>query len=753
MESNQKLSLKSIFKKYWVIILILSLTLLYFNGILTHTRTLENVHHINDVTFYSYSMKESIFNYHTLPLWSPYYYSGRPLFAQPDHYFLDLNLLYLILFRNIYFAMNLSIISYLFLAGLGMYIFVKHLTNNKISGAIAAIVYMFNGFIHTFVIPGLITNIESYSMIPFIIFFVSKALKSRSWVSYSILASIFLTFQIYSGGAIFFVYTLILIFGYLVFNIIGSNPSKRLLKSLFVGLVLILVFAGLASIKLMPAFDFISQSNRGAGVSYQEYLGNPVKFSDIGYVYISNFFQDPGSATVAIGFIAFLLVLFGLLSFNNRAVLYSAFFVLFSFLLATESFLSKFLFNLPVFGQLRHIERSIIIFAFCAAILAGFGFVNFIKIIKSKIDSKMLIKAIPIVVVVLLILELGLTQNFPKYLDVLEPTDIPIINYLEKDNDVFRIINNAMSTFIGASGYNYLAQIGVSSLKGGGGVWFNRYVEYLSIAQQSDPTKFWGILNTKYILSKDPVNDPKLKFVDEFENCKDNCPIWEAWGPYLYENEDYLPRYYLVKNSVLVLGTDGIAKQSVYGVMVNANFDPRKTVLLQGKEKLNQYSLEQLKNFNAIVLTQGSVDQSSFPLLNSYKESGGRLIPDITEGKNSIPEEELKEILNNAEPYTEIKPSFYSPNKIEFQITGEKGYLVLSETFVNFPGWKVSDKKEIFRANGIITAVYIDKDEKITFKYKPKSFKNGLLISSLTFLLLIVYFVYFFIKKGGRNKD
>ena len=79
----------------------------------------------------------------------------------------------------------------------------------------------------------------------------------------------------------------------------------------------------------------------------------------------------------------------------------------------------------------------------------------------------------------------------------------------------------------------------------------------------------------------------------------------------------------------------------------------------------------------------------------------------------------------------------------------------MSERFSNFPGWEALGKnpKEILRANIITTAVFVDDDFLITFKYKPKSFRIGSLISLIALSLVILVFVYFRIKvRGDKNK-
>lgn len=170
---------------------IFALSLFFLNSVLHKEKILNNVHYINDLAFVSYNTKEALKN-NELPLWTPYFYSGQPLLAIPENYMFDLNFLFILIFKNIYLAMNLALIAYFFIAGLGMYLLACNLVENKKAALISAIVYMFNGFMHSFIINGHLNILEGYSLIPFIFLFVHKALKSKDWVFYSILAGIFL---------------------------------------------------------------------------------------------------------------------------------------------------------------------------------------------------------------------------------------------------------------------------------------------------------------------------------------------------------------------------------------------------------------------------------------------------------------------------------------------------------------------------------------------------------------------------------
>lgn len=61
------------------IALIFLLTVVFLHSIISTSRIMNNIHHTNDVTFISQNLKESLFEYGELHLWTPYYYSGQPL--------------------------------------------------------------------------------------------------------------------------------------------------------------------------------------------------------------------------------------------------------------------------------------------------------------------------------------------------------------------------------------------------------------------------------------------------------------------------------------------------------------------------------------------------------------------------------------------------------------------------------------------------------------------------------------------------
>ena len=742
--------LKNFIKSHYCILILLLLSLFFFQSIISATKILNNVHYINDVTFYSYNMKKSL-SEGTLPLWTPYYYSGRPLYAQPEYYFLDFNFLLILLTGNIYFAMNFTAIIHLFLAGLGMYLLVNYLAENKHAAFISALIFMFNGFMHTFVIPGNIMVIEGYSLIPFILLFVIKALKGNKFILNSLVAGLFVALLIFVGGVIFLPYIFVLIAVYSLVFLINKNISSRILKLGLVGIIIILASLCISAIKLLPGLEFMQLSNRGVGLDYQQYLGEPIKLTNFLFDFVTNIFAHGSGISAAIGIVGILLLLFGLTKYKNRYVIFSIAVILISVLMASESFLSKIIFNIPIFNQMRHIERAVVMFVFAASILAGFGFIalqSFMEKYK-KINAKILFS----IIIILIFFELFLMQKVPQSSNAIQPDEIPILEQMRKDDSQFRTINLGLQTLIGATGYNYYAQYGISELKGGSGIWFNDYLNYLIVAQNS-PAKMWGVLNQKYAIADKKTDIEGLKLIGRFKDCRE-CALWESFGPYLYNNTHYLPRFYIAPNSILVSGDSQTANRLIFSLMVQS-WQSNNTVLIEGA-KINDYENDFMKKFNFIFLVKDSVDENSLPKLKDYAASGGKIVPNLLAGQTSVTNEDINSVLNGTTGnYLELKPSLYQNNKVVIDLNGEKGWMVASERFAYFPGWKAvinGNKVKMFSANNAVTAVYLNGEKgQLVFEYSPSSYKTGKLITIIAVLIIIIYFGYLVYSKKMKSK-
>jgi len=82
------------------------------------------------------------------------------------------------------------------------------------------------------------------------------------------------------------------------------------------------------------------------------------------------------------------------------------------------------------------------------------------------------------------------------------------------------------------------------------------------------------------------------------------------------------------------------------------------------------------------------------------------------------------------------------PGRVEFEtfLTGP-GFLILSDAF--YPGWEArvdSEKREILQADVCCRAVALEPGcHRVEFRYRPRSFRIGLVISLVTLVALLVF--------------
>ena len=742
-------------KDILAITVILLISLFFFKDIIGTETIMNNGHYLHEQTFFTYNYKIAL-EHGTLPFWTPFWYSGQPLFGDGQIFFLNLTFIFMLLLKNIFLAIDLSTFTHFVIAGLGMYYLVKYLVESRSAAFISSIIYMFNGLIYTFITSGNPSILEPYSLIPLIFLFIVKAKKSKNPVNFSMLAGTLLAFQIFSGGALIFIYTIVLVLAYIALDTIRTQFSANLVKTLIILLVVSLIFFGVSAVKLVPGLDFIKKTNRAFGVSYQEYLGgDQFVFKDFFKTIVLN--KASSSLKAHIGIIGFLLTLLSIGLCKKRMV-FSLFLIsVLMLLLGSESFLAELFYKyFPTFAQTRHIGRVLFIFVFTSSVLAGYGFsyASGLAIRKFRIIDRL--KNIILMVIVLLILtELVFAKELPAGLNIANQLkENQLAKYLGQQEDKFRITTFDVNDLVSFYGSSYYAQYGLETISGGGGVWFNDITNYLAIAKNYNTSKLLGLLNMKYATSTEMIDAPGFKLVKKFEECIScNESGWTYWidGPYLYENEDFVQRYYIVNNSMLILGDDNQAQQLVYGILLNKNFNPKTTVIVLGKYRMiSDYDIDFLTKFNAIILLKDSADSTSFWLLEQYKNSGGKIFPDILGNKSTIDTAEIESLLYSFKgSLVNVDSKTISQNEIEVT-PKNSGFLVLSERFSGFEDWRAESGNkqfDILQANGIISAVYVDSAGTIKFKFLPKSFIRGLIISLFTLLIIFIYGLFLLLKK------
>lgn len=223
---------------------------------------------------------------------------------------------------------------------------------------------------------------------------------------------------------------------------------------------------------------------------------------------------------------------------------------------------------------------------------------------------------------------------------------------------------------------------------------YRPYYDLLSLLDTSpnpQTTSLLSVMNVKYLLWYEPLNNPDLKFIrkgypiliplPETSPLPDHPPPFKPGNLMLYENEKVLPRAYLTPDFRVIHSEKEMREQ-----IAAKEFNPARTVLL---EELPQ-----------------------FPLSENQKGSEKDTVQFLKGGLNHV-------------------------HLITF--CRDRRILFLSETF--YPGWKVwvdGKRGKIYRANHAFRALPLGPGRhSITFKYQPFSFYSGLLVSFLTLMSLM----------------
>lgn len=745
-------------KKHFIsILLLLIIAIIPLTGFLSSSMMSSRVHYWGSAFFVYTDMAKDLFEEKSFYLWSPYHYSGVPFLGHPETFLISLPLLLIFLLKsNTILAVNLTLMISFFLSGLGMYLLVFEFKKSHKAALIAAIVFMFNNAVFGFGLMGNISVIAPLSLMPFAFLFMYKAFHEKKFVTYSIISSLIAALQIHTGGMIIFLYTFILIALYAAFSLIGKNFKNRIIKIASIMLIFLIFTLALSAVKLLPTFEFQETSSRVSKFSYTEFLGGEGHYikeaKDIFPVLVKG--KTGLAAAPQIGFAAFLLVIISFLIIRNKKILFFALISIISVLIAANTFLTHAAYNfIPFFGNLKNIDRFLLLFAFSSSILAGLGYLHLEKIlgrIKSiRLDKKYIFAA----VMILLSFELIALKDFPATIERSDEKPIPILEFVSADNDLFRVHSYMerpfdLSHVVGSHGKSTFILYNLSVITGGTTIWPRDLGQYLFLAGQQKSAKLWGILNVKYIISEGEANIGNTKLLKEFEPCQ-HC-MEDFRKTHVYENLDYLPKAYIPYQSILLLGNPASIRNAIYPLLFDKNFDPKKSVIIQNNKDLNELSQEYILKFDVVILTS-EIPQSGIPVLKSYADSGGIILPDIFSNKGSITEEDIKNIFDNINMnFSALDISEYSSEKIAIELNGQKGFLVLSEMFSNFPGWvaKINGKEtDILNANGIVSSIYLNGETgNLTLEYKPKSFIKGLIISSIAFIIILLYFSFILYK-------
>ncbi len=198
-----------------------------------------------------------------LPLWTPYLYSGTPLFAQWQAGMLDpLNWIYLfgVTSRTLTLSLELSFA----LSLVATFIYTRNLGFKRRAGMVSAVIYSLSGFaVGRTLYPGFLHIV---ALAPLVLYFIDRLSRDgrlRDLVG----GALVVAWQIVAAHPQPLVYSSLLASAYALFRAVerhggSANTLKFRLRFLARFALMFMAGAGLAAIQLIPAWEIAGQSVR-----------------------------------------------------------------------------------------------------------------------------------------------------------------------------------------------------------------------------------------------------------------------------------------------------------------------------------------------------------------------------------------------------------------------------------------------------------------------------------------------------------
>ncbi|OGG15120.1 hypothetical protein A2773_04490 [Candidatus Gottesmanbacteria bacterium RIFCSPHIGHO2_01_FULL_39_10] len=326
--------------------------------------------------FFIDSIKHGIF-----PLWNPYIFSGYPYFADIslDTYYLPTIILFI---DGTLRGITYLIILHFIFSGYFAFKLGKMLKLQDLGALFFSITYTFSGLMVNYIVdPKRLFTVSLYPL-----FFYSLLLAfQKNKFFFTVLSSLALSLQIFSGH-IQYVFIELLVVPVLLFW--QDHTKQKVLRKCFVVLQILILAILFASIALIPALEFLPFTTRldtSKFLSiYQGFSLNPVTL--IRFVFADFFgIRNQGSAwsimdTTNIGYLGVLpLLLIGLnikkilITHNTKILLTLTVVSLLISFGINLPFFQFFIFVIPIFKFFRNPMVFLALYTFFASLLAGFA--------------------------------------------------------------------------------------------------------------------------------------------------------------------------------------------------------------------------------------------------------------------------------------------------------------------------------------------------------------------------------------------
>lgn len=649
-----------------------------------------------------------------IPFWNPYNFSGTPFLAHPStSFFYPFTIIFYLLPLNIAFSWHFAL--HLFIGALGMYLLCRVYTD-KLSGIIAAGVFILSGYFATRVYAGHADLVRTAVWIPFVIFSIKRLLESPSKKA-TIQAIVFLSLQILAGYQAYVVFTLEFIFAYTIYYFISNRSSfswKSIRQRLIFLLLTIILSLSITSVQWLPTWQFTRHSIRGEGLPYElaswgslPISGLKLFFKPLDRVELNKITFNLGGGPLPnpfdhfVGVLPLLIIIIFIVSKIITSKTHPDFwfflFMVFIYIIISLGYnfspnLHYLLYKvIPVYQYIRIPIQHLVFLVVLVPVMFG------IVLKKVRINwVKVLIFAVCVWELFAFGRKYIFLTNSPE-----KNYDLNLIEFFKTNVRYERLLPafGVVSPVRKALDLNAVMKYQIPTTSGYDPVILRNFYRFIDVANKSldssllyynvevPPIKLQektlNFLNVRYILvdksNKSFENSDDFRYRFVFENSQAK----------LYENMDYAPRFFLVNKAYFY-----DSKQKLEKAIVDKSPDFSKEVLFLKKDLVNFEKLN----------------------LSCEREEIG-----------------------------EVNIVSYSPNKILLKVKSYcNGFLSSSEVY--YPGWKVkidNQETDIIQSNRAFRTIYMPKGtHEVILYYSPEIYYLGAGISFISLLFLASIFIY-----------
>jgi hypothetical protein len=687
-----------------------------------------------------------------LPLWEPRISAGFPLLAEGQiGAFHPLNILSALLPVPAYYSVSLNIILTIIISSIGMYLFALNWLsktdnpNKKDYAIFSALIWSYCGFnLNHF---AHLNNINVLSMLPWQLLLIDK-LQSEKFKLYLVPAfATTLALQVFSGHPQFMAYALIFNSLYFILTTIFQKQAfkKTILNSFVVGISIILGF-GLGSVQLLPTLEFTQNSTRQSGITEESanFLSFRIKDLQTLVTPFYDFNHEPRSLARlgSIGwpfderysYLGLIPLILGILAYpfvikNKHALIFSVLAIFFLLLsLGNQSPIGALL-RIPPLNMFRLPAKFTVFFQFSMAILATYALIQILsKVTKNNQNKIKTTRAIIAILTLLTVIDTApkiyrlyplvkgeswfeipqTVVDYKKQIAAIDTNQKPPVlgqdynvqlqkQYLEQDprlwNDLQKEVYKNNKNILPAFNMLYYDLPLLTNAINSAGLKVNWYsqienrlffsqdkVVYMGKTSYSDT--YWSLARlagAHYFIHDETLEDENANIIGKtsFTTGQDQIGLYQINNP--------LPFIQIPKK------VSAVPNGQTYQAIIEPVFDPSSDLVL---------STDQIKK-----------------------------IPEISESNF---EDQIDFKINNDQ-------------SIDIFLQNQKSqFIFIRQSY--YPGWTatVNDQPTpIYRANHAFNAIYLKETnfQNIKLRYTPTSFANGLLITTVSFVIYAVLIV------------